>query len=439
VKVFAVIPALLVLVSLCGDSVPLPGTVIGDVFYDQNRNGIRDSCDTGPPLGRYVTLTGEGDAFRQPAGRDEGFRFDDVPPGEYTLSLDAAPGEFWPLTTVSYGQAGQPVIVEQGEVSEQTLGVALSEPIPFGPRLIGLAYEDADGDGATSRDECGIPGSGVASPEGTYYASNFPRDPAGSFQLTSYKSEFPALTVMPGGLLDSWWQQTSPPPPAGHCASEIAARPRYAEGVFELNVGFRLARGHSSIAGALFLDENGDGRRDENEMVIDGGVSLTPECQGGYGPQLFLPVEDAGNFELSGLPPGDYTLTFAFANSPGLQPVYRDVAVSLTDDDEASVDYPLRRVPTGALIVYVYEDINGNGQFDESLQEPLDTNNPVCYEDITDHDVQCAEPQQVARGMQVPVGTFEVYIPYTDGVQFPQTVEIREGEAAELYFARRES
>ena len=36
VKVFAVVPALLVLVSLCGSPVPPPpGTVIGAVFFDE--------------------------------------------------------------------------------------------------------------------------------------------------------------------------------------------------------------------------------------------------------------------------------------------------------------------------------------------------------------------------------------------------------------------
>ena len=57
-KVFAVIPALLVLVSLCGSPVPLPpGSVSGTVYYDANHNGIHDSCD-GPLGGVNVQATG---------------------------------------------------------------------------------------------------------------------------------------------------------------------------------------------------------------------------------------------------------------------------------------------------------------------------------------------------------------------------------------------
>jgi hypothetical protein len=384
-------------------------------------------------------LTGDGGTFRQPAGRAEGFEFTEVPPGEYTLSLEAGSGAFWLLTTVPYGQSGQPVTVEQGEVSRQTLGVALSEPIPVEPRLIGLAYEDANADGVIGPGECGIAGSGVESVAGTEYASHFPNDPAGSFQLMSDTPDFPALTVTPGGLLDGWWLQTGPPPEPGYCASKVAPQPRYAEGVFELNVGFQQTHGSSSISGVIFLDEDGNGQRDESEMVMYGAVFLAPECQGEYRPQLFLPVEDGGRFELTGLPAGDYALSFAYANSAGFQPESPEMSVSVADGQTASVDYALRRVPTGALIVYVYDDTNGNGRFDEDLQEPVDTNNSVCYTDVATGDLECVEPGRVARGLQIPVGTYEVYIPYTDGVHLPQTAEVREGQAVTLFFARRQS
>ena len=111
--------------------------------------------------------------------------------------------------------------------------------------------------------------------------------------------------------------------------------------------------------------------------------------------------------------------------------------MTLADGERATADYPHRVVPSGTLIVYRYEDGNGNGQFDGDLQEPLVPNTPACYREIDSDHEECAEPQQVLEGITLPAGTYEVHIPYTDGVRLPRTAEVRAGETVTLFFAAR--
>jgi len=93
----------------------------------------------------------------QPAARTEGFTLEDVPSGTYTLSMDAPAGSFWPITTnAEWG--GQPVSLNGRDLERIELGLAVPEPLQIAPQVIGVAYEDTDGDGAIDPGECGIPG-----------------------------------------------------------------------------------------------------------------------------------------------------------------------------------------------------------------------------------------------------------------------------------------
>ena len=447
-KLIVVLPAIVILVSLCASPVPgPPSDVSGIVFFDANRNGIQDACDGGSPVGRYVVLANDEITLKEPAGRPEGFVFEDVPHGDYVLSLAAPSGSFWPVTTTPKGEFATTLTLEGKDISGLELGVATLSPWPSGPRVLGLAYEDVDGDGVIDPGECGIPGAGAVGPEGVSWADPFgvsgahpfPAS-AGSFYLESDVNVFPSMTVSRVGTHDSWWTRTRPPSMVGQCASPVAPQPRYAEDVFELNVGFQLAHGSASVNGVLFIDSDDDGVRDADERLFDGTVQLTPACTGEYRPLVVPLSTGADGYEFAGLPAGDYILTVAYLGQvpDGVaQPVVKELRVTVADGERATADYPHRVVPSGTLIVYRYEDGNGNGQFDGDLQEPLVPNTPACYREIDSDHEECAEPQQVLEGITLPMGTYEVHIPYTDGVRLPRTAEVRAGETVTLFFAAR--
>ena len=99
-KVFAVAPALLVLISLCGSPVPLPpGSISGVVYFDVNHNGVHDSCDS--PLGgvNVQATASDGETETATADADGSFRIDKVPSGDVAVSLHASIDESWPVTT----------------------------------------------------------------------------------------------------------------------------------------------------------------------------------------------------------------------------------------------------------------------------------------------------------------------------------------------------
>jgi hypothetical protein len=72
----------------------------------------------------------------------------------------------------------------------------------------------------------------------------------------------------------------------------------------------------------------------------------------------------------------------------------------------------------------MFADWNENGRFDSDRPEPFVGNIPACYRRIDkDDDDWCVDPQEAVEGIPLPAGTYEVYIPYTDGRGPSQTVE----------------
>lgn len=391
VKVFAVIPALLVLVSLCGSPVPPPpGTVTGAVFHDANRNSIRDSCDS-PMVNTQVVVNGpDGESAVARTDSSGAFEIDDAPIGDGLVTLFTAEGLVWPITT-----APQAVRVESSkEIGGVEIGSASKAVYDADMMSIsGVIFADDNGNGTVDRDECSLisqanavsvsAGQRIAVVSaGTYELKNMPADPglAVTVEYGLYGS-----VVSFGGDPSRPLTPTNGSPGATLCSVVVTPRLRYGPRTYEANIGFApAAPGAGIVTGIVFDDANEDGKRDAGEEVVSGASlmisSLTSECGSDSQGRTNLVTDARGGFLMGGLSPGTY--------SPQLSSPILDIStimlpgwidpplISVEPDETTHVDLPVRLSPGASIDVVVFDDDNGNGARDSG--EILIDNTSVC-------------------------------------------------------------
>ncbi|MEK7246898.1 MAG: hypothetical protein AAB092_00340, partial [Chloroflexota bacterium] len=251
VKIFAVVPALMVLVSLCGSPVPPPpGTVTGSVYYDATRTSIRDTCDS-PMVNTQVVVYGpDGKTASTRTDNGGAFEIDDAPVGDGIVTLFTGEGLVWPITTTP-----QTVRVESSkEAGGVEIGSASKAVYDANKTSIsGVLFNDANGNGEVDRDECPISDSvggfnvssgdriAVIGPGGVYELKNLPE--GHDMEVTaSYSSFGDPLGFEPIGP-----RQLSPTNGVSAtepCASRHKPKPRYGPLVYEANIGFAQAVGN---------------------------------------------------------------------------------------------------------------------------------------------------------------------------------------------------
>jgi hypothetical protein len=157
----------------------------------------------------------------------------------------------------------------------------LTMPLPLKPPAgaEGLVFEDRNGNGCPDAGEPGLPGVGVR-----VGAAHTMTDADGRWTLVA-----PEAAGQPA-LLD----------PATLPADVLPLAPRPASGRTWMPV-VRAA----SLALTLYLDENGNGTRDEGEAAPPALVVLLKDAQGNV---RFADVDAAGAARLTGVAPGAYTL-----------------------------------------------------------------------------------------------------------------------------------
>lgn len=182
----------------CSDTVPPPGaTLSGFVYYDANANGVRDSCDGTQSVDQIATvrlssLDGEGGVV-EGFSRDGKWKIDEVPPGDYFLTLAQPFGDSYWLTTAPTADEGEPRydLSLRGfeSVSSLDFGVAFVRPITLSEGRFGLVtilFEDTDSDGKADPGDC-LPGS----PAGSGF------DDAQSVRLKNDLTEAPTTAPVP--------------------------------------------------------------------------------------------------------------------------------------------------------------------------------------------------------------------------------------------------
>jgi hypothetical protein len=375
VKVFAVIPALLVLVSLCGSPVPPPpGTVSGTVFFDANRNGLRDNCDS-PMRNTQVIVYGPNGASGTAKTDERGdFKIEDAPVGDGNVTLFRSEAYIWPITTPP-----QPVHVE---ASRETTGVVIgsaSRAVYDANRMSisGVVFDDKNANGLVDENECPLTlgdtndlrvrsGARMAiiGPNGGYELRNLDDDHPQEVQAGYL--EFAAVNAYPYGHA---YRPVSNDPGDTVCAARYTATGRYGGKVYEANLGFTLARGSASVSGVVFDDVNGSGARDENESAV-AGVWIRLHTAGGcrlYDNEWATTTDANGEFEIDGL----YAATYV--PSIDLNPVgdgdfvtLRSEAPEIRVDQQGSryLKLPVKVGPPGSISILAFDDNNGNGTRD---------------------------------------------------------------------------
>lgn len=157
-KFAALVPALFVLVSMCGSPVPPPpGSITGLVFYDANHNAIHDLCDSGLGRVKIVATNTDGTSSTATTNNDGIFVIEDAQPGDTVLSVAAADGYAWPITTIPADAAGTPVHVESNKDSSGLeIGAASHAPFAISAvSIVGAVFNDTNKNGFVDRDECG--------------------------------------------------------------------------------------------------------------------------------------------------------------------------------------------------------------------------------------------------------------------------------------------
>lgn len=377
VKVFAVIPALFVLVSLCGSPVPPPpGTVSGSVFFDANRNGIRDSCDSPMKNTQVVVVNGYDGSTSNAKTNDNGEFKVEAPVLDGIVTLFTDESYVWPITTDP-----QPVHVESLKaVTGVEIGSASRAVYDANKMSIsGVIFDDANGDGEIDRDECPIAGSSgglqvssrdriaVVAYGGTYELKNLPEGHEAEV-TASYGSFSNDRSANPQPLRPTGGSRGGEP-----CESIYKAKPRYGAVVYEANLGFSLLTGDLSVSGVVFDDRDGDGLQGETEAGVAGMVVRLIASDGcpNYFRDLSVTTGDDGSYRVTGLYPGTFSASldivqvgefnFATMSSPSL------TTVAVPGGRPATLNVPVKIAPGGSFRVAIFDDDNGDGArgFDE--------------------------------------------------------------------------
>lgn len=383
-KLAAAVPALFVLISLCGSPVPPPGgSISGTEYYDANRNGIRDSCD-GALSGVTVVATAPNGTTAAAVAADDGtFHIEHAPPGDDRLSLRAADGFAWPITTTADDGSSSGIVhvdelkdtpgVEIGSASRAAFGLSQVT-------ITGILFNDTNLNGVVDKDECGIDNarSAVQSVSSVGGVSTTVQSD-GTYELRGLSAVGDVqVNLVPAAPLPGFPSTTgspsSPADPGGNpCSYSMTPRARYGANSYEADLGFTPASLGGSFSGMLFDDANKNGVRDSGEAgLAQTGLYLTPDgpiC-GSYAAKFGSVSSDiTGHFEMFNVPPGRYIVRIGQSNervsSFPVQGWPDSLRVTVRSGQATVMDLPVDVVRGATIRVHAFDDVNGNGVWDD--------------------------------------------------------------------------
>ncbi len=259
-------------------------SVGGTVYQDQNSNGLKDGSEKG--------LKGWTVQLEQPKGRviftnitDNGgaYRFQNLPPGNYTLREKIQPG--WNQTAPKNKSYIMNLTAQNVNGKDFGNCGMLS--------IAGAVYQDINQNATRDRGEPGLQGWKVSLVQNGKAVKTSTTDRSGSYLISGLSSGNYALEE----TLQRGWDLTAPSGP----------------GAYAVNLTTRSVSGKDfgnaanlSVSGVKFDDQNENGIRDQSEPKM-GGWSVQLESPAGE--VLAETVTDRnGTYVFSGLDPGIYVL-----------------------------------------------------------------------------------------------------------------------------------
>jgi hypothetical protein len=310
------------------------GRISGYAYIDWNRDGVKDSGDTGL-AGVPIDLAGGG---TQITGADGSYRFDDLNAGSYSVAAPAQASGKARSTPSPLGAS----LVEGEDKPNLNFGY-----VPGG--LSGYAYLDANRNGVKDAGEAGLGGVVIGGPGGT--TKTTAADGSYSF-----------------GDLDAGLYSVSAPSTATGKAL-VTASPlsvSVSAGATSPDNNFGYVTG--GLSGFAYVDANRNGTKDAGEAGI-GGVIVT--LSGGASATATTAAD--GSYSFTGLNSGSYSVS-APATAAGLarfttSPLNVTLAAGATSPNN-NFGYI-----SGSISGYTYADANRNGVKDAG--EPIVSGVPV--------------------------------------------------------------
>ncbi len=303
------------------------GSIVGLVFVDGNGNGFPEAGEPGL-AGVQVRLTGPSGSLNRTTLGDGSFVFGGLAPGSYLVE-ETDPSGYSSTTpnsrTVSLASGGAAAAI----FGDQPVGT-----------VVGMVFEDKNGNGSPDAGEPGIGGVTVRL-----------SGPGGDrTQLTAATGAFTFSGVIPGTYT---LEETDP---VGFVSTTPNARvvTLAAGGSTGANFGDQAS---GTVTGIVYEDIDGNGVRDPGEPGI-GGVQVKLVGETG---QRTTATSGDGAFLFAAVTPGSYTVEeidpVGYSSStPNLR------AVSVASAGAASASFGDQAA--GTVAGSVYDDLNGNASQD---------------------------------------------------------------------------
>ncbi len=364
------------------------GSFIGSIFNDLNGDGIQDANE--PGIGGVTVELQDCNGVvvaTTTTNPDGSYTFDDILEGNYQVYFNPNTNTQGIPNFEASPEGGDSDINPSTNTSEcvafdPTKGVEVNAGFtqPTGT-LVGIVFNDLNGDGIQDANEPGIGGITVelqdcngaivatttTNPDGSY---SFGDIILGSYQVffnpNTNTQGIPNFDTSPEGG-DS---NINPSTNTSEC---VAFDP---EKGAEIDAGFVQPTG--TLEGVVFNDINGDGIRDANESSIGGVTVELQDCNGVV--LATTTTNPDGSYSFGDLLLGSYQVYFdpntnTDGNSQGIpnfetSPSGRDSDIDpITNTSECIAFDPAQGAeidagftqPLGTLIGLVFEDLNGNG------------------------------------------------------------------------------
>ncbi|MCB0023495.1 MAG: hypothetical protein KDD91_10725, partial [Caldilinea sp.] len=287
------------------------------VFDDFNGNGVQDADETG--VGGVVVSQSTG--VTATTSLDGSYRFSNVSPGSYTLSI-AAPAGYVPS-----GQTTSTVNVAIGGSVQANFALQVQG-------VLGVVFDDLNGNSQQDSGEQGIGGVSITLEDGPTATTSldgkyrFGNVAAGSYML----------------YLDL---------PAGYVAVGRTNRLVTVASGGSARANFAL-QAQSVLQGVVFDDLNGNGAQDVGEAGV-GGVTITRDD----GPNTTTGMD--GSYLFTSVVPGGYTL-FVGVPAGYVSSGQTSRVVNVASGGSAQANFAVQA--QGVIQGVVFDDRNGNGAQD---------------------------------------------------------------------------